>query len=115
MPVTRSISAKQRIQASHAAGQIYSTPEKARFRQAVAEFEYNGPTLAVPCKQSIFDRFEIPRRSANRILNAECDRTASNQEDYTKRRGRPAKVSLEQLAKYERIVTSFGFQGRSLL
>ena len=114
MPETRSETLAKSKRALGATGHHYNTLEKARFKQAISEFEHNRPTSSTRCKADIFRRFNIPKPSAYRLLAESSDRRTSHQEEHEETRGRPSKVTPQQLQKCEHIVTSFGYQGRSL-
>ena len=114
MPSTRNQSAVKRTKALNASIKPYDTPQKARFRQAIYDFELNSPSNITRCKKDIFDRFQIPERSARRILAEECDRTASYQAGRKELRGQRPKLSSEDVQACESIITKYGYQGRSL-
>ena len=66
MPETRLQAIAKANTVAYATGNHYNTLQKARFKQAVEEFELNGPTSLARSKSNIFKRFQIPRRSAYR-------------------------------------------------
>ena len=117
MPVTRNQNLVGRVAARNASNRPYSSPQKARLRQAYTEYERNGPTEATRCKQDIFARLGFSTRSANRILaedGQDQDRTATNQQERPEKRGKPASLSLADLDCCEQILTQNGHAGRAL-
>ena len=78
MPETRLQAIAKANTVAYATGNHYNTPQKARFKQAVEEFKLNGPTSSARSKSDIFKRFQIPRRSAYRLLAEESDRKKSH-------------------------------------
>ena len=107
----------QRLQ-SNASNPHHDTPTKSRLRAAYRERKRHVFTTPYDSNNSLFQDYGIARSSAYRIIASESlnpsDRTFHNQPGIQETRGRPKKITDDDLSRMDAIIQSCDVQGRAM-
>ena len=114
MPQTRAQIEAQNVKNPRAGISNIETPKKVRIQTLNKVYEHNGPTDQIQCRRQIFRQNKVSTRSGYNIIASNYQRTFPYSKGDKETRGRPYKVTNNDLYRCEQLITGFSVDGRQL-